>query len=388
MANATDPIILQVCGTDPQNCLDYIVRQKIYNTRYWKEVCFGLSVVDVMEKSVQQLRNVGSSLPHNTIFLCLLLKLLQLHPEHDIIDSSFVQQTTFKYTRVLGGCYIRLTSRPIDIYHSLESIVSDYRKVCVYNHFVQKWELTTVDQLVYDCLQITSQQHHLSSSSSSSSVSKIQSYLNITFPRLPARHVLQEAGYIVDGPRIVVSSSSSSVPLHDTLLQYLVDDLTRGTKNTTQEPDDDTNRTLTTELYAQAALQYLEHLATVQQSPAAISAWHRRLVQQQHQEQQSLPSQPCSSSSSNVVNTTINNNNNSTNEKNSPQDDVMDARGDEPKPTGPITKRKESQPQLLLQQQQEPHPGSSAVCATTNIQHPTTTKQQKKRNVYGTLFKK
>ena len=51
MANRTDPLAAQLSGQDPQNLIEYITRQKIYDSRYWKETCFGLSVVDVLEKA-------------------------------------------------------------------------------------------------------------------------------------------------------------------------------------------------------------------------------------------------------------------------------------------------------------------------------------------------
>ena len=53
MANVTDPLAGAVHGTDPQNLMEYITRQRIYDCRYWKEECFGLTAADVLEKATK-----------------------------------------------------------------------------------------------------------------------------------------------------------------------------------------------------------------------------------------------------------------------------------------------------------------------------------------------
>ena len=81
MANLTDPLIRSIQGQDPQNLMEYITRQKIYDSRFWKEECFALTTADVLEKSVKTLKNIGGNYGGNhrpTKFLCLVLKLLQL----------------------------------------------------------------------------------------------------------------------------------------------------------------------------------------------------------------------------------------------------------------------------------------------------------------------
>ena len=256
MANVTDPLVSHLSGTDPQNLMEYITRQKIYDSRYWKEECFGLSAVNVLEKSVETLQCIGGLPCH---FLSLVLKLLQLHPDHEIVQKAFVEQDTFKYTRALGCLYIRLTSRPTEVYNTLEPLLSDHRKLRVWTGTNQnRWDVTTVDQFVYDLLQTTS-------SSSTISTSSSISYLGIIIPRLPSRKVLQEAGYIMDGPRIV-----SSEKLHGTLLRYMK-------LNDEYESDE-----ISTERYAKAALQYLEYKAKIQQLPAAIQAYEKQQQLQNH----------------------------------------------------------------------------------------------------------
>jgi pre-mRNA-splicing factor 38A len=176
MANVTDPLIRALQGTDPQNLMEYITRQKIYDSRYWKEECFGLAAVDVLEKAAK-LQTMGG-LPSK--FLCLVLKLLQLQPEPEDIIESFLQQDDFKYVRALGALYLRLTGRPNDIYNELEPLYRDYRKLRCRMH--QNWTLLHMDEFIHQLLTETT-------------------CVGITLPRLPARTTLQEAGYLEEGPR-------------------------------------------------------------------------------------------------------------------------------------------------------------------------------------------
>lgn len=43
MANRTDPSATTIHGTNPQNLIEKIIRDRIYTSRYWKEECFGLT---------------------------------------------------------------------------------------------------------------------------------------------------------------------------------------------------------------------------------------------------------------------------------------------------------------------------------------------------------
>eukprot|EP00429_Kryptoperidinium_foliaceum_P007262 CAMPEP_0176015504 /NCGR_PEP_ID=MMETSP0120_2-20121206/7372_1 /TAXON_ID=160619 /ORGANISM="Kryptoperidinium foliaceum, Strain CCMP 1326" /LENGTH=144 /DNA_ID=CAMNT_0017348477 /DNA_START=108 /DNA_END=542 /DNA_ORIENTATION=- len=132
MANVTDPLIRALQGSDPQNLMEYITRQKIYDSRYWKEECFGLSVVDVLEKAASLTcvgGTMGSASQRPTKFLCLTLKLLQLQPESELIMEEFIQQDHFKYVRALGAFYLRLTGRPADIYESLETLYGSQTEI-------------------------------------------------------------------------------------------------------------------------------------------------------------------------------------------------------------------------------------------------------------------
>eukprot|EP00536_Pseudo-nitzschia_multiseries_P006108 jgi/Psemu1/156909/gw1.126.95.1 len=152
MANVTDPLIKSVQGTDPQNLMEYITRQKIYDSRFWKEECFGLTAADVMERAAKSLACIGgtfSGMGKPTKFLALTLKLLQLQPDLELV-RTFLEQTHFKYLRALGAFYLRLTGRPQDIYEMLDPLYSDYSKLRYRG--VNEWKLLHVDEFIEELL--------------------------------------------------------------------------------------------------------------------------------------------------------------------------------------------------------------------------------------------
>jgi len=180
MANVTDPLARSVHGKDPQNLIEYITRQKIYDSIYWKEECFGLSASDVVKKAVE-LKALGGSYGANnkpTRFLCLALKLLQIQPEEGIVEE-FLLNEDFKYVRALGAFYLRLTGRPAEIYEQIEPLYHDFRKLRF--RTMTGWKITHVDEFADELL--TSDR-----------------ICGIALPHLPKRDVLVSAGYL-DGPR-------------------------------------------------------------------------------------------------------------------------------------------------------------------------------------------
>jgi pre-mRNA-splicing factor 38A len=180
MANVTDPLARSVHGTNPQNLIEYITRQKIYDSLYWKEECFGLSASDVATKATE-LRALGGSYGGNnkpTRFLCLALKLLQIQPEDGIVEE-FIDNEDFKYVRALGAFYLRLTGRPAEIYALMEPLYNDFRKLRFRE--MNGWKITYMDELADELLTC-------------------DRYCGIALPHLPKREVLVSAGYI-DGPR-------------------------------------------------------------------------------------------------------------------------------------------------------------------------------------------
>ena len=182
MANLTDPLIRAVHGTDPQNLMEYITRQKIYDSRFWKEECFGLTAADVLERAAKTLKCIGGSYGGNlrpTKFLCLTLKLLQIQPDAELVQE-FIRQDHFKYVKALGAFYLRLTGRPAEIYEELEPLYKDYSKLKYRG--ISEWKLIHMDEFKDELMTKPFA-------------------CGIALPRLPFRETLQEAGYLDDGPR-------------------------------------------------------------------------------------------------------------------------------------------------------------------------------------------
>lgn len=130
MANRTVKDAKSLHGTNPQYLVEKIIRTRIYESRFWKEDCFGLSAELVVDKGIE-LRFIGGVYSGNvkpSPFLCLTLKMLQIQPDKDII-IEFISQDAFKYVRALGAFYLRLTAPSIEIWKYLEPLYNDFRKL-------------------------------------------------------------------------------------------------------------------------------------------------------------------------------------------------------------------------------------------------------------------
>jgi pre-mRNA-splicing factor 38A len=177
MANQTDESAIKVHGADAQVLIDRIARESIYQSRYWKEFCFGVCAADVVALAAE-ITHVGGLCGHArrpTPFLCLVLKLLQLGPSRDVIDE-FLYQSYFKYAKVLGATYLRLVGSAVDIYENLEPHYADYRKI-VLRSGTGDYQLTTVDQIIDDLLVD-------------------EQVFGVTLPRLQHRYVLSDLGHL------------------------------------------------------------------------------------------------------------------------------------------------------------------------------------------------
>ena len=177
MANTTDPLARSVHGTNPQNLVEKITRQKIYDMTFWKERCFGVSAEALVDLATE-LRSFGGIYGGNakaTDFLCLTLKMLQIQPDHEIV-LEFVRNEDYKYVRLLGALYLRLVGKPVEVYQYLEPLLNDYRKV---RHHTPTgaFTLTHVDEFVWDLL------------------SKDQC-CDIALPRIPDRVALENTGQL------------------------------------------------------------------------------------------------------------------------------------------------------------------------------------------------
>uniref|UniRef100_UPI00398E45E1 pre-mRNA-splicing factor 38A n=1 Tax=Pristiophorus japonicus TaxID=55135 RepID=UPI00398E45E1 len=174
MANRTVKDAHSIHGTNPQYLIEKIIRTRIYESKYWKEECFGLTAELVVDKAME-LKFIGGVYGGNikpSPFLCLTLKMLQIQPEKDII-VEFIKNEDFKYVRLLGALYMRLTGSAIDCYKYLEPLYNDYRKVKRQKRDGE-FELIHVDEFMDELL------HE-------------ERVCDIILPRLQKRYVLEEA---------------------------------------------------------------------------------------------------------------------------------------------------------------------------------------------------
>lgn len=169
-----------VHGTNPQFLVEKILRQKIYNSLYWKEHCFGLTAETLVDKAVGLSAYGGQygGMQKPTKFMCLILKMLQLQPEKEIV-VEFIKNEDYKYLRVLGAFYLRLVGKPLDIYQYLEPLYNDYRKLRFRG--VAGWALKHMDEYIEELLT--------------------GDYCcDVALPHLPKRHLLEDQKLLA--PRI------------------------------------------------------------------------------------------------------------------------------------------------------------------------------------------
>ena len=118
----------------PQHLIDAPTRQKIYNSVFYQQYCFGVNLVTFVDRA-QLLKGVGGiygtyKQPSN--FICLFLKLLELEPSNNVIEhflSTRVWQ--MKHLRLLAALYIRFAYPSDDVYLKLEPLLTRYEKVAV-----------------------------------------------------------------------------------------------------------------------------------------------------------------------------------------------------------------------------------------------------------------
>ncbi|KAF0702251.1 hypothetical protein AaE_016041 [Aphanomyces astaci] len=144
--NATDLSAFSVHGVNPQHLVEKILRNRIYDSMYWKEQCFGLTAETLVDKAIE-LTHIGGHFGGNqqpTPFLCLLLKMLQIQPDMEIV-VEFIKNGDYKYVTMLGAFYLRLVGKPMDVYPILEELLADYRKIRKRNTL--GWEMLHVDEV-------------------------------------------------------------------------------------------------------------------------------------------------------------------------------------------------------------------------------------------------
>ncbi|KAK3058714.1 hypothetical protein LTR09_000279 [Extremus antarcticus] len=139
---------------NPLKLFEKAVRDRIVDSYYWKEQCFGLNAATLLDRAVE-LTCIGGTFgvgQKPTPFLCLAFKLLQLTPEREIIEFYLGKAgDEFKYLRLLAAFYVRVTyEKDEDVYTTLEPLLADSRKVR--RRTREGWALTHVDEFVDDLL--------------------------------------------------------------------------------------------------------------------------------------------------------------------------------------------------------------------------------------------
>ncbi|QIX01120.1 hypothetical protein AMS68_006637 [Peltaster fructicola] len=144
-----------VRGDNPLKLFEKPVRDRIVDSYYWKEQCFGLNAATILDRAAE-LTFIGGTYgiaQKPTPFLCLAFKLLQITPSREII-TFYLEQEEFKYLRALAAFYIRLAwEKDEEIYQTLEPYLTDSRKLK--RRIKDGWALTHVDEFVDDLLMKT-----------------------------------------------------------------------------------------------------------------------------------------------------------------------------------------------------------------------------------------
>jgi pre-mRNA-splicing factor 38A len=180
-------------GQNPALLFEKGVRERIVESMYWKEQCFGLNAATLCDRAAE-LNFIGGTYGLNgkpTPFICLAFKLMQLVPPKEIIleylnfrddDEGYDSDEPkaepdredddgegpnrnsiedpnaqgkvgeFKYLRCLAAFYIRLAWEPVEIYKTLEPLLTDYRKIR--RKTKDGFILTYIDQFIDDLLTV------------------------------------------------------------------------------------------------------------------------------------------------------------------------------------------------------------------------------------------
>ena len=133
--------------------IETATRDRITDSLYWKEQCFGLNAATLLDRAVE-LTYIGGTYGVGmkpTPFLCLAFKLLTLVPDHSIILEYLNSGgDEWKYIRALAAFYVRLTFEPDEIYKTLEPLLLDSRKLR--RRRKEEYTLTYMDEFVDELL--------------------------------------------------------------------------------------------------------------------------------------------------------------------------------------------------------------------------------------------
>lgn len=117
-------------GVNPAFLIDKVVRERIQESRYYKEECFALDCATWCDRAVD-VEYVGGTFGTTlqaSPFICLIFALIQLQPEQEILQE-YLSQKDFKYLTAAALVYVRLTFNPDQVYKTIEPFLNDYRKL-------------------------------------------------------------------------------------------------------------------------------------------------------------------------------------------------------------------------------------------------------------------
>ena len=168
----TYPTTLLNYRSNTQTLIEKIIRERIFESAYWKEFCVPLNAATLLDEAVK-LKYIGGSYSNTrpTEFICLAFKLLQIQPEREII-MTYLHAEEFKYLQALAMFYIRLTFPGVECYKILEPFLNDYRKLRQRGQ--NGFALTYIDEYVDALL-------------------REERVCDTALPRIPTRFALEEA---------------------------------------------------------------------------------------------------------------------------------------------------------------------------------------------------
>lgn len=177
-----------------QLIVEKIVRERVYESLFWKEHCPFLDAETILDVIVDRVEYIGGCYGGNqksTPFLCLFLKICQLQPTPAVL-MEYVRQSDFKYLTCLALLYIRMTALPLTIYTILEPFLVDRRKLRV-RRSDGRYMITYMDEFVDRLL--TEERFH-----------------DIILPKLSKRELLEEKSSSVgEGWEIFCSEKAESM---------------------------------------------------------------------------------------------------------------------------------------------------------------------------------
>ena len=192
MTELVPKLAMRTLNYDPQSLLSSILRDRIYESTYWKDRCFALNAETMLDRA-KDLDCIGTTYGNSsrpTHFLCLLLKLLQIQPEVSIckafldhsngplLNDPIGQRRDLRYLRALTAVYIRMVGTPETSYQMLEPLLADHRTLNVIDSG-SSFKTIAFDELVESLLN-----------------DQVQQVISIGFPYLPKRSALLKQGVI------------------------------------------------------------------------------------------------------------------------------------------------------------------------------------------------